>query len=114
MPNSQTLPPAQELASANQANYPNESAEYRVARNVLLAEEIELRRHVERVAARRRALPPGGKLAQDFELVSEAGPTRFSALFGDKETLMVYSMMFGPQRQDHVPRAPPSSARGMG
>ena len=103
MPNSQTLSPAQELASANQAHYPNESAEYRVARNMLLAEEIELRRHVERVAARRRALPPGGKLAKDFELVAEAGPTRFSVLFGDKETLMVYSMMFGPQRQGPCP-----------
>ncbi len=103
MPNSQTLSPAQDLASANQANYPNESPEYRAARNMLLAEEIELRRHVERVAARRRALPPGGKLAKDFELVSAAGPTRFSILFGDKETLMVYSMMFGPQRQGPCP-----------
>ena len=40
MPNSQTLSPAQELASANQAHYPNESTEYRVARNMLFAEEI--------------------------------------------------------------------------
>jgi predicted dithiol-disulfide oxidoreductase (DUF899 family) len=103
MPNSQTLSPAQELASANQAHYPNESPEYRAARNMLLAEEIELRRHVERVAARRRALPPGGKLAKDFELVSEAGPTRFAVLFGDQEILMVYSMMFGPQRQGPCP-----------
>jgi len=35
--------------------------EYRAARNVLLAEEIELRRHIERVAAQRRALPIGGR-----------------------------------------------------
>lgn len=103
MANSQMLSSAQELASANQAHFPNESAEYRVARNALLAEEIELRRHIERIAAQRRALPPGGKLAEDFELVSEAGPTRFSVLFGDKETLMVYSMMFGPQRHRPCP-----------
>lgn len=74
-----------------------------MARNVLLAEEIELRRHIERVAAQRHALPPGGKLAKDFELVSEAGPTRLSDLFGDKETLVVYSMMFGLQRKGPCP-----------
>jgi predicted dithiol-disulfide oxidoreductase (DUF899 family) len=99
----QTLSPARQLAAANRAHYPNESAEYRTARNALLAEEIDLRRHIERVAAQRRALPPGGKVPEDFELVSEAGPTRLSALFGDKETLMVYSMMFGPQRKTPCP-----------
>jgi predicted dithiol-disulfide oxidoreductase (DUF899 family) len=99
----QTLSPARQLAAANRAHYPNESAEYRTARNALLAEEIDLRRHIERVAAQRRALPPGGKVAEDFELVSEAGPTRLSALFGDKDTLMVYSMMFGPRRKGPCP-----------
>ena len=103
MSESQTLSPAQDLAASNRAHYPNESVEYRAARNALLAEEIELRRHIERVSARRRALPPGGNLAEDFELVSEAGPTHLSALFGDKETLMVYSMMFGAQRRGPCP-----------
>ena len=37
--------------------YPNESAEYRAARNALLAEEMALRGHIEAVAAQRRALP---------------------------------------------------------
>ena len=73
------------------------------ARNALLAEEIELRRHIERVAAQRRALPPGGEIPHDFELVSEKGPTRLSSLFGDKDTLMVYSMMYGPQRKAPCP-----------
>lgn len=99
MPDAQTLVPARQLAATNQTHYPNESAEYRSARNVLLAEEIELRRHVERVAAQRRALPSGGEIAQDYELISETGPARFSSLFGDKDTLMVYSMMYGPQRK---------------
>jgi hypothetical protein len=35
----QTLIPAQELAANNKAHYPNESAEYRAARNELLVEE---------------------------------------------------------------------------
>jgi len=55
----QKLAPAQQLAATNKLHFPNESAEYRQARNALLAEEIELRRHIERVAAQRRALPPG-------------------------------------------------------
>jgi predicted dithiol-disulfide oxidoreductase (DUF899 family) len=103
MPDSQTLVPAEQLVATNQARHPNESAKYRAARNALLAEEIELRRHVERVAAQRRALPQGGEIAKDFELISETGPTRFPDLFGDKNTLMVYSMMFGPQRKAPCP-----------
>jgi predicted dithiol-disulfide oxidoreductase (DUF899 family) len=62
-----------------------------------------LRRHIERVAAQRRALPPGGLLAQDYEFISESGPTQLSRLFGDKDTLMVYSMMFGPERKEPFP-----------
>ncbi len=77
--------------------------EYRAARNRLLVEEIELRRHIERVAVQRRALPQGGELPNDFELVSEAGPILFSSLFGDKDTLMVYSMMYGPERKAACP-----------
>jgi predicted dithiol-disulfide oxidoreductase (DUF899 family) len=103
MPNTPTLTPAEQLAATNKAKFPNESAEYRKARNALLVEEIELRRHLERVAAQRRALPQGGEISQDFALVSEAGPIRFSDLFGDKDTLLVYSMMYGPQRKAPCP-----------
>ena len=99
----QTLASAEKLAESNLVRHANESAEYRKARNLLLAEEIELRRHIERVAAQRRALPVGGEIAQDFELVAETGPTRFSALFGDKDTLIIYSMMFGPERKAACP-----------
>jgi predicted dithiol-disulfide oxidoreductase (DUF899 family) len=38
-------------------------------------------------------------LPQGFELVSEKGPVRLSTLFNDKDTLMIYSMMYGPQRK---------------
>jgi predicted dithiol-disulfide oxidoreductase (DUF899 family) len=103
MANTQTLSPARQLAETNTARFPDESAEYRAARNELLAEEIELRRHIERVAAKRRALPPGGRLSQHFELVSEHGPVRLSTLFNDKDTLMIYSMMYGPRRQAACP-----------
>src|SRR4051794_8892507 len=60
---SKPLTPAAELARANPVRIRNESAEYRAARTALLAEEIELRRHIERVAAQRRALPPGGAVS---------------------------------------------------
>jgi len=100
---STTLTPAPELAAKNKSHLPNESPEYRKARNTLLAEEIELRRHIERVAALRRALPPGGTISEDYILEGEKGATSFSDLFGDKQTLIIYSMMFGPQRQRPCP-----------
>jgi len=98
-----SLVPSTQLAATNQAHYPNETREYRAARNALLAEEIDLRRHIERVAAQRRALPLDGEMAENFEFVSETGPKLFSDLFGDKQTLMVYSMMYGPQRKEPCP-----------
>ena len=70
----QPLASAQQLVATNEAHFPNESADYRKARNALLVEEIELRRAIERVASQRRALPEGGKLPQDFELISEYLP----------------------------------------
>jgi predicted dithiol-disulfide oxidoreductase (DUF899 family) len=97
------LASAEELVAANKARFPNESAEYRAARNALLVEEIELRRQLERVAEKRRALPAGGEIAKDYEFVSEAGAVRLTELFGDKETLLVYSMMYGPQRKAACP-----------
>jgi hypothetical protein len=46
--------------------YPNESAEYRAARNALLDAEIALRKQIEAVAAERRSLPLGGKVPEDY------------------------------------------------
>jgi predicted dithiol-disulfide oxidoreductase (DUF899 family) len=97
------LPPAAEIAAANPARLPNESEAYRRARNALLAEEIELRRHVERVAALRRALPPGGPVTKDYRFVGEAGPVGLADLFGRHETLVIYSYMFGPERARPCP-----------
>ena len=98
-----TLVPALDLAAANTAAFPNESEVYRRARNALLAEEIELRRHTERVAEMRRALPPGGEVGKAYEFVGEDGPVTLEGLFGDKETLVVYSYMYGPERKAPCP-----------
>lgn len=103
MSDQQKLAPAQQLASTNKAHFPNESAEYRKARNALIVEEIEVRRAIERVAARRRALPAGGEIPQDFEFSGEKGTVHLSDLFGDKDTLLVYSMMYGPKRKGPCP-----------
>jgi predicted dithiol-disulfide oxidoreductase (DUF899 family) len=97
------LTPATELAAKGTHTFPNESPAYREARIKLLAEEIELRRHVERVAEQRRALPLGGIIPQDYTVIGPHGPIKFSELFGDKDTLVVYSMMYGPQRARACP-----------
>jgi predicted dithiol-disulfide oxidoreductase (DUF899 family) len=98
-----TLIPTIELAARNKAQFPNESPGYRQARNALLAEEIELRRHIERVAALRRTLPLGGEIPEDFAFEGHNGTVRLSQIFGDKDTLVIYSMMFGPQREQACP-----------
>jgi predicted dithiol-disulfide oxidoreductase (DUF899 family) len=98
-----SLTPAAELAVRSQVRYPNESAEYRRARQALLVEEIELRRHIERVAEQRRALPPGGEVLETYRFQGESGPTTLADLFGDKQTLLVYTFMFGPQRARPCP-----------
>ena len=99
----ETLKPAAQLARDNPVRFPHESAEYRRARTALLAEEIELRRHIERVAARRRDLPPGGQVKGDYRFQTESGPSDLAGLFGEKQTLAVYSYMFGPQRERPCP-----------
>jgi len=99
----QPLVPAAELAARNTYRMPNESAAYRAARNALLAEEIELRRHIERVAAMRRALPPGGEVTGDYRFEGTEGDFDLTGLFGEKQTLVTYSYMFGPQRERPCP-----------
>jgi len=54
--------------------FPNETDEYRAARDALLSAEMELRAKAEEVAALRRALPAGGALKEDYLLTE--GPAR--------------------------------------
>ena len=97
------LKPADELATEVSQPYPNDSAEYRKARTALLADEIELRRQIERVAERRRALPLGGK-PPDYEFLDQDGRTiRLSDMFGRHRTLVSYFWMFGPERERPCP-----------
>src|SRR5690242_5951634 len=85
--------------------YPNESQAYRNAREALLKDEQELVAKTKAVAEKRRKLPPGGELKQDyvFQWASDGKVgkklgerVKFSELFGDKDTLLLYSFMFGP------------------
>jgi predicted dithiol-disulfide oxidoreductase (DUF899 family) len=90
---------ATQLAQKSTTRFPNESDEYRRARTALLAEEIELRRHIQRVAAQRRALPPGGE-ARDYRFLDENGKdVGLADLFGRHDTLFTYFWMYGPERE---------------
>jgi predicted dithiol-disulfide oxidoreductase (DUF899 family) len=76
--------------------YPNESQAYRDAREILLKEEQELVDKVKSVAARRRTLPLGGRLKQDYvfqwAVDGKVGESvKFSELFGSHD-----SLLFGP------------------
>jgi predicted dithiol-disulfide oxidoreductase (DUF899 family) len=89
--------------------FPGESAEYRVARDRLLEDEIELRRAMERVASTRRQLPLGGPVPQDYVFQgagADGAPTsvRLSELFAPgKDSLVVYNFMFPRHAEDHRP-----------
>jgi predicted dithiol-disulfide oxidoreductase (DUF899 family) len=89
----------------SELRYPNETKAYRDARDALHKDEQELAAKVKAVAEKRRKLPPGGPLKQDYVFQwagdGKAGKklgerVKFSELFGDKTTLLLYSWMFGP------------------
>jgi predicted dithiol-disulfide oxidoreductase (DUF899 family) len=85
----------------SETRYPNETQAYRDARDALLSDEQELVDKVKAVAEKRRRLPPGGALKEDyvFQWASDGKVgqrVKLSELFGDKDTLLVYSFMFGP------------------
>ena len=50
----------------SELRYPNESKAYRDARDALLKEEQELVEKTKAVAEKRRTLPPGGELKEDY------------------------------------------------
>lgn len=92
----------------NEVSYPNETTEYRNARQELLRAEIELRRQVEAVAQKRRQLPAGGELKDDYvfdELVNgEIRQVSFSKLLpASKNSLFIYSFMYGPEMDAACP-----------
>jgi predicted dithiol-disulfide oxidoreductase (DUF899 family) len=92
----------------SETRYPNESQKYREARDALLKEEQALIAKTKALAAKRRTLPLGGELKQDyvFQWANEGKvgkPVKFSELFGDKTTLILYSWMFGPNWDNPCP-----------
>lgn len=94
----------------HEIRFPGESAQYRAARDELLRAEIELRQQAEAVAVQRRALPPGGPAPVDypfdqaFARDDEIRTVHLSELFEDgKDTLVLYSFMYGPADQAPCP-----------
>ena len=91
--------------SLHDVRFPGESDQYRRARDELLKAEIDLRRQIEVVAARRRRLPLGGPVPSDYTFeewyasTNAARRVRLSELFEDgKDTPFLYSHMFIPDK----------------
>src|SRR5476651_1193856 len=92
----------------SELRYPNEDPAYREARDALLQEERELVENVKAVAEKRRKLPPGGQLKEDyvFQWANDGkvgNSVKFSELFAGKNTLLLYSFMFGPNWDNPCP-----------
>lgn len=85
------------------SGFPNESIEYREARNALLRKEQEIGQLLAEVKEQREQLPPGGEIRDYlFERLTDSGTVEqvsMADLFPEGvDTLIVYSMMFGPER----------------
>jgi predicted dithiol-disulfide oxidoreductase (DUF899 family) len=94
-------------SNIHSVRFSGESDAYREARNELLQSEMKLRKLIEETAALRRKLPLGGEIpenyvfdegAADLEDSHSGRKTRFAELFQPgKDTLVVYSFMYGPE-----------------
>lgn len=103
LPPDEDLTPARDLAQANTTRWPGETAEYREARTELLADEIALRRQIQRVAERRRALPPG-PTAKDYRFLDDQGrEVSLGDMMGEHGSLFTYLWMYGPERARPCP-----------
>src|SRR5215208_6870432 len=94
--------------------FPNETTEYRAARDRLLQRELDLRRQMEAVAAELRLLPDGGEVPEDyvFQRMGAGGAPEtvsMSELFRGRDTLMIYHYMFPRHSQDKRPGPPTGS-----
>jgi predicted dithiol-disulfide oxidoreductase (DUF899 family) len=98
------LASARELAKKARTPFPGETDAYRQAREGLLAEEIEFRRHMTRLSAQRRALPPGPVIVKAYRFKDARGKeVGLLDLFGKHDALVTYFWMFGPQRERPCP-----------
>lgn len=95
---------AKTLAAKRKARFSNETAAYAKAREALLAEEIEVRRHVERLAEQSRALPEGPEMSSSWKFVGmNGGEVTLAGMFGCHDTLVLYHWMYGPERKRPCP-----------
>jgi predicted dithiol-disulfide oxidoreductase (DUF899 family) len=100
----QSLVPAKDLAKKRRPRFPGESDAYRAAREALLENEIDFRRHMTRLTEERQALPPGPVIDKNYRFKDEnAFDVGLLDLFGDKDTLVTYFWMYGPQRERPCP-----------
>ena len=74
-------------------------AEWLAARKALLAKEKELTRHRDALNAERRRLPMV-KIEKDYVFDAPGGKKSLRELFADKNQLMVYHFMFGPDWEE--------------
>ena len=98
------LVPAKELAAKRQPRFANEGAAYAQAREALLAEEIEVRRHLGRLARQNRELPEGPEMPDGWKFVGmNGGEVGLADMFGEHDTLVLYHWMYGPERNRPCP-----------
>ena len=96
--------PARDLAALRTPVFSGESQQYAKAREGLLAEEIEVRRHLTRLAEQRQSLPPGPEVTRDYRFKDENGAeVGLVDLFGGHRTLITYFWMYGPERERPCP-----------
>ena len=86
------------MGQYHELKFPNESSDYRAARDDLLTEEIELRRQAAKVSDLQRALPLGGALKENYVFQNLSGENmKLSELFSDKSpNLLIYGFMYKP------------------
>src|SRR5881409_2015446 len=76
--------------------------EFDAARDELLAEEKELTRRGDELAAKRRALP-WVPVEKDYRFETEDGTKTLAELFDGRSQLLVYHFMFGPSYEAGCP-----------
>jgi len=80
--------------------------EWQATRNELLAQEKELTRRGDQLAAERRNLP-WVRIEKEYSFDTDNGPKTLPELFDGRSQLLVYHFMFGPP----TPRAARSARR---
>jgi predicted dithiol-disulfide oxidoreductase (DUF899 family) len=69
-----------------------------------LAEEIEVRRHLGRLARQSRELPEGPEMSASWKFVGmNGGEVGLADMFGQRDTLVLYHWMYGPERNRPCP-----------